>query len=134
MRVKTKDCFWCGEPIFTANLKQHEDNECEKNPYANPNNPVPPKKRQRRSTRNVNLPGPSACTSLSTTSLDMNETIMSSNASNVADRMEDYYDDDFLWENDNNMDNMDNNSNTILDVDNASVTVSSPESLSNDQL
>ena len=49
MRVKTKDCFWCGEPIFTVNLKQHEDNECEKNPYADPNNPVPPKKQQRRS-------------------------------------------------------------------------------------
>ncbi|KAG2209048.1 hypothetical protein INT45_004550 [Circinella minor] len=143
MRVKTKDFFWCGQPIFTANLKQHEDNECEKNPYADPNNPVPPKKRQRRSTRNVSLPGPSVPTSISTTSFDMthdslalsmNEPMVNNNVSNVAESMYDYYDDDFLWENDNNMDNMDNNSNTILDVDNASVTVSSPESLSNDQL
>ncbi|KAG2222239.1 hypothetical protein INT45_010652 [Circinella minor] len=143
MRVKTKDYFWCRQPIFTANLKQHEDNECEKNPYADPNNPVPPKKRQRRSTRNVSLPGPSVPTSISTTSFDMthdslalsmNEPMVNNNVSNVAESMYDYYDDDFLWENDNNMDNMDNNSNTILDVDNASVTVSSPESLSNDQL
>ncbi|KAG2213238.1 hypothetical protein INT45_013763 [Circinella minor] len=64
----------------------------------------------------------------------MNEPIVNNNVSNVAESICDYYDDDFLWENDNNMDNMDNNSNTILDVDNASVSVSSPESLSNDQL
>ncbi|KAG2216518.1 hypothetical protein INT45_002652 [Circinella minor] len=66
--------------------------------------------------------------------LSINEPIVNNNVSNVAESMYDYYDDDFLWENDNNMDNMDNNSNTILDIDNASVTVSSPESLSNDQL
>ncbi|KAG2216109.1 hypothetical protein INT45_001913 [Circinella minor] len=93
--------------------------------------------------QNVSLPGPSVPTSISTTSfnmthdslaLSMNEPIVNNNVSNVAESMYDYYDDDFLWENDNNMNNMDNNSNTILDVDNASVTVSSPESLSNDQL
>ncbi|KAG2215775.1 hypothetical protein INT45_012493 [Circinella minor] len=57
MRGKTKQYIWCNRPVFKVHLRQHEDNECEKNPYADPNNPIkPPTKRQRRSVGITSLP------------------------------------------------------------------------------
>ncbi|KAI7848621.1 hypothetical protein BDC45DRAFT_574641 [Circinella umbellata] len=57
MRGKTKQCIWCNRPVFKVHLRQHEDNECEKNPYTDPNNPIePPTKRQRRSVGITSLP------------------------------------------------------------------------------
>ncbi|KAI7846533.1 hypothetical protein BDC45DRAFT_577143 [Circinella umbellata] len=57
MYGKTKQCIWCNKPVFKAHIRQHEDNECDTNPYADPNNPVqPPSKRQRRSVGVTSLP------------------------------------------------------------------------------
>ncbi|KAG2217936.1 hypothetical protein INT45_004063 [Circinella minor] len=57
MRGKTKKCIWCSRPVFKVHLRQHQVNECEKNPYADPNNPIePPPKRQRRRVAITSLP------------------------------------------------------------------------------
>ncbi|KAG2207985.1 hypothetical protein INT45_001259 [Circinella minor] len=70
MRGKTKQCIWCNKPVFKAHIRQHEDNECEKNPYADPNNPIePPTKKQRRSVGRTSLPSHAVPESNITTSV-----------------------------------------------------------------
>ena len=70
MRGKTKQYIWCNRPVFKVHLRQHEDNECEKNPYADPNNPIePPTKRQRRSVGITSLPSRAVPESNITTSV-----------------------------------------------------------------